>query len=1723
MNEEFKMGPSSPVRRGELQVVSDEKVPSRLRHENPIRKTSETTELLFITLAEQRLWKQLLGILSPSLWEVKVSAALQSDSPVISFTGSPEVVPRAKETISKLLILVGSQVQVNRIDVPHLKAAGFFQLQKGSHLFLWEGEASHIRADAVVRIGTNGGLDSGNAVFAQRVWSPERSLYTNLDIHFSCPPTAGLAAGMVKLALEAASRKGFQSVVVTYSGSTISTTEAEVIVLGTEAFRKKHPVDPLKSLHVVSEDRHATMLFYKECQKHWSSGKDDSEKLRNMLLSLESTKIEVATSPDEKKKADVVVLPLVLDPDGLDWGSGVHAITQKALEIVPQCSDLCPGDILSVAGSAFPELGCRMIYLVRFDDLQRTSKEAHKQAIRNMVWSCLSTFYGSFLESIVFPILQPVDAGPVVMWEWLLILLEEVNRFLKNFPNTWMKLVQIRPLPGWILPCPIEDSVCFAAEPVGLCHMEEPLFLQYLEENSSAFNEFQVQLKKAGYDIQIDFDWRLLIFQAINQSMQLLDLEKAFEFVRKKYVLHCETRGEILEVLIDHQRLMKRYKSLRIYILDRMWLVGLLDEVCCFLQCLAQEASQRQLVSWECTAEPLPWYTIAKDVVLQEILPSNPMIKLEIIAKTPATIRFWGPHRRVKEAERRLKELLNTFQILPIPLSNFQLQFVKAHWGKVFYNHFFLERSIPVVLELSQVVQIAGLDLGKMKEAKEILMKLVCERTVDIAEDLKWATECSDWKELLQRLGTHKEVAIHHVAPSWVILVGFYPLVFQAEDSIKEYLRENSPMEEKVRLAGPELALAGKDLLHIMGWERLGMNVAFQVNSQPLVLLVSGLQKYVKKALPAIKKDLDSLAFDIVPLRKRILNEYFSGVGASLLKNMAWPLGCIAGMKTENPDGWNSFINNEDLIKKRFATGFSEAIYVMGKRDPVILLKQNVAGFITKFSTKSIRHEAIATSKNMNIDEFLRSIFHNFPVDIRWLQDDELQICGFQEDVENVLEAVHRKIEKYLSEIIEVKAQYESVPYIVIKKSLFQKRFPTSPFVSTEMLAKDPATIIFRGPRQKLVELRRHFEELFSGFQFLPVSLSELQFQFVKAQWGKLFHDGFFSEKNILAILEISEVVQIGGLSLGELQEAKKLLMEQVCEKTVEIADQLQWVTEETEWEELLNRLKSHKEVAVHYTPPNQVTVVGPSPQAAEIEEYIKEHLRDNSPLKESMMLTRSELVLAGGESLLHIMDWEHLKVNIKFKPSNCRLSLQVKGLRKFVKEAIPVIKKDLDSLMFGMIPLKKKTLCIYFSEDGADLLKNMAEAQNCIVKMQTQGSHNSSNGTTRSNGEVLQDLAEDHRAVIHVVGIRSEVTSLKQHLSDFIAKFHKKTICSAELSTFSNDSLKALCEAVSPQYPVVFHRLTEKVVWLCGSQEDVENVSGKIYTKLEEVLVAKIEKAQAEHTDSKLLYETIRWHHRSDAGWSTFDMLTNRYLEQAYSEKKTEALVPWDGQKLAINFLTGEAFMPSKKKIRIRREICLWDKNIAPYWEAMDGLVKKVELQAHSKEYQDVVKNFNKTAGNYNVVKVERIQNRYLWVSYCWKKSWMEKRNPEGTKNELILYHGTLSENCSSVCEIGFKNAFRKQSLYGQGIYFSVAAGRAVYYAKPDPQGLRYVFQARVLTGEYGCGKENMVLPPAKQEGNGRYDSLVDVLSKPNIFVVFFDDHAYPEYLITFRGMTSS
>ena len=102
---------------------------------------------------------------------------------------------------------------------------------------------------------------------------------------------------------------------------------------------------------------------------------------------------------------------------------------------------------------------------------------------------------------------------------------------------------------------------------------------------------------------------------------------------------------------------------------------------------------------------------------------------------------------------------------------------------------------------------------------------------------------------------------------------------------------------------------------------------------------------------------------------------------------------------------------------------------------------------------------------------------------------------------------------------------------------------------------------------------------------------------------------------------------------------------------------------------------------------------------------------------------------------------------------------------------------------------------------------------------------------------------------------------------------------------------------------------------------------------------------------------------------------------------------------------------------------------------------------------------------------------------------------------------------------------AIKKASFYnfpgfsfGRGVYFARDAHYSVGYARGGVGG-RCMYLARVLVGHYCEGNSTWIVPPPKDPSRPevRYDSLVDQMESPSIFVVFFYNQCYPEYLITF------
>ena len=91
---------------------------------------------------------------------------------------------------------------------------------------------------------------------------------------------------------------------------------------------------------------------------------------------------------------------------------------------------------------------------------------------------------------------------------------------------------------------------------------------------------------------------------------------------------------------------------------------------------------------------------------------------------------------------------------------------------------------------------------------------------------------------------------------------------------------------------------------------------------------------------------------------------------------------------------------------------------------------------------------------------------------------------------------------------------------------------------------------------------------------------------------------------------------------------------------------------------------------------------------------------------------------------------------------------------------------------------------------------------------------------------------------------------------------------------------------------------------------------------------------------------------------------------------------------------------------------------------------------------------------------------------------------------------------------------------MLGNGIYFAKDASYSSRdtYSPPDAQGNKNMYQTRVLTGEYCKGKKGMKSPPVKTPPAVLYNSVVDSVKSPQVFVVFSETQAYPEYLVTFQ-----
>ncbi|XP_034020853.1 protein mono-ADP-ribosyltransferase PARP15-like [Thalassophryne amazonica] len=351
------------------------------------------------------------------------------------------------------------------------------------------------------------------------------------------------------------------------------------------------------------------------------------------------------------------------------------------------------------------------------------------------------------------------------------------------------------------------------------------------------------------------------------------------------------------------------------------------------------------------------------------------------------------------------------------------------------------------------------------------------------------------------------------------------------------------------------------------------------------------------------------------------------------------------------------------------------------------------------------------------------------------------------------------------------------------------------------------------------------------------------------------------------------------------------------------------------------------------------------------------------------------------------------------------------------------------------------------------------------------------------------------------------------------------QTQCATEtidIEGFTDQDMKYVMDTMAT---VSLHYAKEEsdkgVLKITGPKDGINTLRIKMIARKKSIF-----RKEVRARDEDKLYSQVSWCIMgADNNWEKLPMKANYDLEM--NDVMGGIMDAQQIQWTVDRSMTAQTGGQTRQLKRLQN---LQDFNLPLYWDNMtaDENLKVVQLQSTSAEYRKVKSEFRKTAAN-PIIKIERVQNIYLRCAYEVHHRRISDNNRQlGQDIERTLYHGTTEDSCKSIMTSGFNRSYCGQNatVFGFGTYFAVDASYStnLTYSKPAADGSQFMLVARVLTGSYTVGHKDMKVPPARnaQQPHNLYDSVVNNLNKPTMFVVFHDYQAYPDYLITFKSPSS-
>ncbi|XP_053407780.1 protein mono-ADP-ribosyltransferase PARP14-like isoform X2 [Mercenaria mercenaria] len=315
----------------------------------------------------------------------------------------------------------------------------------------------------------------------------------------------------------------------------------------------------------------------------------------------------------------------------------------------------------------------------------------------------------------------------------------------------------------------------------------------------------------------------------------------------------------------------------------------------------------------------------------------------------------------------------------------------------------------------------------------------------------------------------------------------------------------------------------------------------------------------------------------------------------------------------------------------------------------------------------------------------------------------------------------------------------------------------------------------------------------------------------------------------------------------------------------------------------------------------------------------------------------------------------------------------------------------------------------------------------------------------------------------------------------------------------------------------------------IAGLAQNLMNASDKIHGIIRDAVSQEKQRETAEIMSCLVQWFYIDITEECGQKLVEYDKTLNFKIENAFKlQEPTYSFIADDKKKYILDFKKMQEYAEDDDEDVvnvIRRDLFKEGASDTPAsWGEFKGNLNVVNLANTDPEYQDIYQKFQATAGiQRQISQIHRVQNKTLWNQYHTKKKQLEGQNPPNTQNENFLWHGTAEDAVDSINAHGFNRSYcgKNATALGNGVYFAVQAAYSCgdTYSRPDSSGMKRMYYCRVLTGEYTTGQSGMRVPPAKPSGgnNAIYDSVVDNVNTPGMYIVFNDTQAYPEYLVTF------